>query len=200
VHLTSEQIHWILGGIIVVIAVLWLLYKSGVVPSPHVRYAIPLGLCALGLETFVDPILHGSVTVHSPHETRQHVAMGVLAFAAGAVEFFRLKGRMKHRAWGLVFPSVLGIIGFLFLFHSQHGGPGPALVLTVQHRFMGITLLLAGIMKALEETSSQRTEAFNVSWAVLLLLFGLEFIFYSEGGSIFGGTIYASPADSSHAH
>jgi hypothetical protein len=201
-QLTSEHVHWILGALIATVSVLQLLYESRVISTPHVRYAVPLVLFALGLETFVDPILHGPAMVHSPHETRQHVAMGVLAFATGAVEFLRLKARLRHGAWGLLFPAALGIVGVLFLFHSQHGGPVPVLALIAQHRFMGITLLLASVLKALAETPSDKAKAFNISWMALLLLFGFELLFYTEGRSIFGGTIHvpSSQAGSSHAH
>ena len=51
---------------------------------------------------------------------------------------------------------------------------------------MGLTLITAGIAKALSAIGHHRTQAFAVAWLVPLLLFGLELLVYTEAGASSG--------------
>jgi hypothetical protein len=186
-NLTSEQVHWIVGGWISIIALLLILNETGVLATRWVRWLLPIGMLAVGIELIFDPLLHGAAAPGGyEHETAQHFMLGAGLIAVGAIEGLREKEILRRRFWSMVLPTGLVATGAVFLFHAQHEASVPMVVLIAQHRVIGATLWLAGLAKALAEIKSQKTRPFAVVWLVLLLLFGFELLLYTEGGSLFG--------------
>lgn len=194
--LTSEQVHWIAGGVIALIALLVLLHEQGVVTRTWPRYLLPGGLLLWGVEAIIDPLIHGSATPGNyGAEAAQHALMGGLMLVMGGVELARAREWVTWRGAGLVFPAGLLVIAALFLFHAQHDSAVPMLVLVAQHRAMGLTLGLAAILRALSELRHPRADAFRLASVVLLLLVGLLFLGYTEGTS---AAAHAPPAGGGH--
>jgi hypothetical protein len=182
--LTSEQVHWIAGATVALIAFAVLLHESGVIGRPWPRYLLPGGLLLWGVEAIVDPLLHGSATPGNYWaEAAQHALMGGLMLVMGGVELARVREWVTRRAAGLVLPVGLLVIAGLFLLHAQHDAAAPMLVLVAQHRAVGLTIALAATMRGLSELRHEAADAFRLASVVLILLVGLLFLGYTEGGS-----------------
>ncbi|OGW53745.1 MAG: hypothetical protein A2Z46_01870 [Nitrospirae bacterium RBG_19FT_COMBO_55_12] len=186
-NLTSEQVHWIIGGWIAIIACFLILNETRVLAARWVRWLLPVGMLAVGIELIIDPLLHGAAAPGGyEHETAQHFMLGAGLIVVAALEGLREKEVLRHRFWSMVMPTGLIAAGAVFMFHAQHEASVPIIVLIAQHRVYGVTLWLAGLAKALAEIRSHKTRTFAAGWLVLLLLFGFELLLYTEGGSLFG--------------
>lgn len=182
--LTSEQVHWIVGGLVSVFALVLILHQTGALQARPLRYLLGGGITALGVQVLLDPLIHGSAAPEGyGAETVQHMVQGVLILGVGVVELLRAREKLRHRAWRFGLPVGLAFVALVFLFHAQHKAEGPMVLLVVQHRILGATLLVAGAAKALGELDREATRSFAVTWLVVLLIAGLELLLYSEGGT-----------------
>lgn len=66
--LSSEQVHWLLGGLVTLVAAALLLRATGLVEAGWLRFILPAALLLLGAETFLDPLIHGGKSPHGPAE------------------------------------------------------------------------------------------------------------------------------------
>lgn len=181
--LTSEQVHWIIGGLVTAFALVLILHQTGVLKARLLRYLLGGGVAALGVQVLLDPLIHGSAAPEGyGAETLQHMVQGLVVLGVGVVEILRARERLRHRAWKFVLPVGLSLVALVFLFHAQHKVEGPMVLLVVQHQILGATLLVAAVAKALGELEREATRSFAVTWLVVLLLAGVELLLYSEGG------------------
>lgn len=186
-ELTSEQVHWIVGAVVTTSALLILWLETRPTPVAWTPFVIPSLLLGSGGILVFDPLLHGAAApANYDAETAQHVAMGLVLSVAGMLELGRASGRLTAAAWGLVLPAVLAGIGFMFVLHAQHDADVPMLLLVVQHRVVGVTLWLIAAALAIAELSARLRPAFRVAGLTLVLLFGIEFLLYTEGNLLFG--------------
>jgi len=186
-ELTSEQVHWIVGAVITAFAALLLWLETRPASVPWARFVIPSLLLSAGLMLVFDPLLHGAAAPENyGAETAQHIGMGVVLLAIGAIELARAMGKLSAPGWALVLPAVLVGIGLLFVMHAQHDADVPMLLLIAQHRIVGVTLWLIAGALAVAELSTRLRPAFRVAALTLMLLFGVEFLLYTEGNLLFG--------------
>jgi hypothetical protein len=143
---------------------------------------IGLALLTWGLRGMTHPLPAGE-EMTAMHEGRQHVLIGIAAAAVGVVELLRAAGRLRHAAFGFTLPAGLVLLGALFYAHAQHGDMMAAPFLMAQHRVIGATLALAGLVGAVMTARPAWQERLRPAFAVLVLLFGLELLLYTEGGS-----------------
>lgn len=181
--LTSEQVHHYGGAAIVLVSLLLLLFQLGLVQWAWLPYLLPLLLVGYGLESFLDMWIHGSAAParYGP-ETAQHLYQGAAVTVAGIVEALILLGIVQGPLWGLFLPAALAVIGTIFFFHAQHDAAAPEALLIVQHRVFALTLFVAAAAKAYSLIPGGGT-AMASAWLLPLLLFGLEMLIYTEGGS-----------------
>jgi hypothetical protein len=183
VGLTSEHVHWILGGAVVSITLVLLLQELEVIKARWSRYLLGLATIAIGIELLIDRLVHGDAAPRDYEaETLQHVGQGLLVAAVGVIESLRAHGRLRHPAWAFGFPIAVAVVALVFFFHAQHQAAGPAALLVVQHRIFGATLMVAAVAKALAEIDGPRMHPFRVGWLVVALVAGLELLLYSEDG------------------
>lgn len=198
-ELTSEQVHWLAGGVVSGIALVLLWLETRPAPIVWARFVIPGVLLATGLMLVFDPLLHGAAAPENyGAETAQHIAMGVVLLVIGALELARALGRLRAAAWGFALPVVLVGIGLMFVMHAQHNAEVPMLLLIAQHRIVGVTLWLIALTLTLAELSPRLRSAFRVSALFLMLLFGVEFLLYTEGNLLFGSVPTHAPSHEGH--
>lgn len=186
-HLTSEQIHWLIGGLVTTLALLLLWAETRGGRARWTGFLIPAVLLLAGLEAVFDPFLHGEVLPGGYElETAQHLVIGLILLGIGVIEGLRAMGRLRHAAFACVLPGGIAFVGITFLLHAQHDADVPMILLVAQHRVNGTTLLVAAAALALAELNRTTRGLFRTAAFTALLLFGLEFVLYTEGNFLFG--------------
>lgn len=182
--LTSEQVHWIFGAVLVGAAALLILRELGRLSTGWLDYVIPILLMLFGVELLVDPLVHGAAAPGNySAETAQHFMLGLLLIASAGMEMLRLKRRAAGWLWRLPFGGTLMIAAGVFAFHAQHSSPAPMLLLMAQHRTIAATLALASLTFLLAPPREGRAPA---AFSALILLLGFELLLYTEGKTVFG--------------
>lgn len=117
------------------------------------------------------------------HEIIQHKIYGLLALLVGSVELFRRLGRVGHAAWATPLP-LMAIVGGLMLFGHSHGIHPSADKIAMHHAIMGTMAVTAGSSKLfsswLRPVSPPAPTLWEWTWAGLILLIGVQLLFYSE--------------------
>ena len=187
-QLSSEQVHWIDGGLIAVFSLALIILETRRRKFQWTKFFVPAGLLILAAGLIFDPLFHGEQAAESfQREIRQHFWLGLILTPAAAVETGLALRLLDGKFWRLILPLALALVGAGFFFHAQHQADAfSALLLTAQHRFMGATLFLCGATKAVGELVAGENKEFKLVWLFLLLLFGFELLLYTEGNSIFG--------------
>jgi hypothetical protein len=116
-------------------------------------------------------------------ETIQHKWFGIFALGIGLVEWLRRTGQLMGRWWKLPLPA-FAIVGGLSLFLHSHGAHPSAHQIALHHAVMGIMAITAGSSKFFsnwkESLVSDETSPWELAWAALVLLIGIQLLFYSE--------------------
>lgn len=117
------------------------------------------------------------------HEILQHKTYGLLALTVGLIELSRRLDRLIHAGWVVPLP-LFAMIGGLMLFMHSHGAHPSAQKIAMHHAVMGTLAVSAGSTKLASAWrgvflgwSRNRWEKV---WASLILLIGLQLLFYSE--------------------
>jgi hypothetical protein len=119
----------------------------------------------------------------SDPEIFQHKSYGLLSLTTGAIELLRRLGQIRHAAWVAPLP-LFAIIGGLMLFGHSHGVHPSAAKIAMDHVFMGTMAVTAGSSKLLSDWFRSPSHAglskWELPWAVLILLIGIQLLLYSE--------------------
>ena len=161
------------------------------------RFLLPVGMLVAGIYTMIWsdheawPIgtlsLAETFSGNDP-EMLQHKIFAVLLLGVGSIELFIRLGRIRQRVWSLPLP-VFSIVGGLMLFIHMHGPHPAAQKIMMHHNIMGTLGIAAGSIWFASEFAQYRSSSLSVSgdrsvpkiiWAVLILLIGLQLVFYSE--------------------
>lgn len=172
-------VHQIAGAGLVAFALLLLAKSLGRVTGAWVGHVLPVSLLVLGLFLVLDPIVFHGGTFGA--EGTQHQIQGGVLIVVAAVELGRARKRLTHRAWGALLPAAILVVGVMFLLHSQHSG-GDMLLQVTQHRILGATLVLTGIVQAIDNLGLARGNWAAAGWPLLVLAVSLQLFLYVEGG------------------
>ena len=107
-------------------------------------------------------------------QQRQHTIIAVALLIASATEL--LQSAMPELAYG--WPAALTLIGGLFLFHAQHGTSEAAAKAVRQHRALGTTIIVAGLLRLIEIASG--AELVGILWPITLLVAAAQLLLYRE--------------------
>lgn len=119
-------------------------------------------------------------------QQRQHTVMALALAAAGAGELIR----STLAFLGYVWPAAAVIIGVLFLSHEQHGTSAAAAQAVRRHRLLGISVIIAGLLRAADVTTGARVLA--ILWPIALLLAALRLLVYREPPGAFETSEHAN--------
>jgi hypothetical protein len=107
-------------------------------------------------------------------QQRQHTIIAVAVAIAGVAELLRSAIPMLSYVW----PAAIVLTGGLFLFHAQHGTSEAAARAVRQHRILGSTLIIAGLLNFVEIVSGGM---FTASlWPIVLLIAAAQLLLYRE--------------------
>src|SRR5262245_38375780 len=119
----------------------------------------------------------------SDSEIFQHKSYGLLSVAVGMIELLRRLERIGHTMWATPLP-VFAITGGLMLFSHSHGLHPSADKIAMDHAVMGTMAVTAGASKLLSDwirsPSNARSSKWELLWAGLLTLIGIQLLIYSE--------------------
>lgn len=184
--LTSEEVHWIFGLVLMAAAMLLLLRSLGRLRGRWVDYLIPGLLALFGVELFIDPLVHGAAAPEGyAREMTQHFVLGTLLVTAAAAELMRVLRKGEGLMWRLPLAAALLLSAGVFVFHAQHDANVPMLLLLTQHRMIGATMFVAALAVLFGHTAGEDDKR-SLAFPLLMLLLGAEFAIYTEGGSLFG--------------
>ncbi len=116
-------------------------------------------------------------------ETIQHKWFGIMAVTIGSIEWLRRTGHLMGSLWKIPLPT-FAIIGGLSLFLHSHGVHPSAHKIALHHAVMGIMAVAAGSSKFWCDWKASpvtnKTSPWDLAWAVLVLLIGIQLLIYSE--------------------
>jgi putative copper resistance protein D len=132
----------------------------------------------IGRLSFAQTILGGD------HEIIQHKIYATLLISLGLLEWRRRSGHLRNWAWRIPLP-MLAVVGGLMLFVHSHGNHPAAHKIALHHAAMGTLSLLAGSCKLISvrgtaQTAEGRMPRWDLAWSLIVLLIGVQLLFYSE--------------------
>lgn len=185
-NLTSEQVHWIFGAVLIATTTLLVLRDVGRLRGRWVDYFLPGLLGAFGLEMLVDPLVHGDAAPGNyGAETAQHFGLGLLLIGAAAAELVRTYRQARGFLWRLPLACALAIAAATFWFHAQHDSAAPMILLVTQHRMIAATLAVSAVAVLIGFAGSKETRQ-PPAIAFLMIVLGAQLLIYTEGNSLFG--------------
>lgn len=185
--LTSEQVHWLFGAVLIATTLVLILRDVGRIRSRWVDHLVPALLGVFGAEMLLDPLVHGDAApANYTAETAQHFTLGLLLLGAAAAELIRTWRGGEGFAWRLPLAAALAIAAGSFWFHAQHDSNVSMILLVTQHRMIAATLAVSALA-ALIGFSGPRDTRRPPALGFLMLLLGAQLLIYTEGSSLFGG-------------
>ncbi len=188
----SEFNHHLAGVFLLLIGLSELRQALGWPVLAWTRFLLPgaLGVAGVFLLIWSDhdswPI--GSMTfaetfLGSDPEVLQHKTYGVLALAVGTIEFLRRLGKFANAVWTVPLP-IFAVLGGLMLFAHSHGDHPAADKIALHHVLMGTMAITAGSSKLISgwrqrQLATERSY-WELVWASLVLVIGVQLLFYSE--------------------
>lgn len=129
----------------------------------------------IGSQTFIQSFVTGDF------ETVQHKIYALLLLGIGTVEMLRRMGRVAQPVWAMPLPT-FAILGGIMLFLHSHGAHPSAHKIAMHHAVMGSMAIAAGSCKLANGRRPQESprSAWELAWAGLILLIGIELLIYSE--------------------
>jgi hypothetical protein len=188
----SEFNHHLTGMLVLIIGLSELRQALAIPFWAWTRFFLPGALLSSGFFLFVWsdheawPI--GSLSFMqtffgSDSEIFQHKSYALLSLTVGAIELLRRFRQLGHAGWATPLP-VFAIIGGLMLFGHSHGLHPSADKIALDHAIMGTMAVTAGSCKLLSDwfrsPSNRQASRWELFWAGLLLLIGIQLIIYAE--------------------
>ncbi len=188
----SEFNHHLTGMLVLIIGLSELRQALAIPFWAWTRFLLPGALLTAGFYLFVWsdheawPI--GSLSFlqtffGSDSEIFQHKSYALLSLTVGTVELLRRLGWIGHAVWVAPLPS-FAIIGGLMLFGHSHGLHPSADRIALDHMIMGSMSVTAGSCKLLSDWFRSpwlgRSSRWELLWAGLILLIGIQLLIYSE--------------------
>lgn len=168
--MSPETVHKLFGAMVAAFAAVLLLHEARVLRGRWPAHLLPI-------------VFHGG---SFGAEGLQHQIQGAVVAVAGVVELARVRGALRHRAFGLALPVAILAVAVLFLAHSQHAGGDMAAQLG-EHRMLGVTLVVAALVKVADGLQLARGNWARVGWLIVLLAVSLQLFVYAEAPMPSGG-------------
>ncbi len=168
--------HIVVGALLAAVGVLALLHSPGGIAWVSTAWPILILVAGLLLLFLIYPRHPFSEwpLIWRDGQQREHTIMAVAIAAAGAAEL--LRGSLP--ALGYVFPAAILLIGGMFTAHEQHGTSEAATKAVRQHRILGVTVIIAGLLRVVEVVTG--TGLLAILWPLALLTAAVQLLIYRE--------------------
>lgn len=183
----SNIAHWIEGGIFLVIAAIALLQTRGYFLKGWTVYLWPFIVFLSGLFLPIFVFIHHSdefdlairASLADPQQV-QHLSMAILLMIGGIGEIFSIRSGGKNILLKLIFPTVILIIGGMFLLHPQHGTAEALHTAKIVHNALGTVLVLTGILRFFASFFAEKRKWLLYPWIFFLIISAILLITYHE--------------------
>ncbi len=181
----SNLAHWIEGGLFSAVVIIAFVQATGIYRASWLKYVWPSLILAAGLFLPIFSFSHHwnemelafKATIYDAQQ-RQHLYIAIIVTVAAALEFYSIK---TDKLWAKVaFPAGLLIIGLLFLAHQQHGTSEAVMNAVIIHRYLGASLILAGIFRMVEVLGKSKMKLAAYLWMIFLAVASGLLISYRE--------------------
>jgi len=174
----SDLAHRLEGALLAAVGAFALAEALGAVPWAALSWRVLLVVAGALLLAMLY-VLHprddwGSI--HRDPQQRQHTIMAALLLVSGGLEIIAMAAALPLAA--IAWPVALGITGWLFLTHPQHGSGEAVAEATRRHRWLGWTLILAGALRLVAIVTANGVLA--LTWPIALLAAAAQLFLYRE--------------------
>jgi putative copper resistance protein D len=184
----SRRNHQMAGWLVLAMAATMLLQAFEVPGAPWLRAVWTVPPMVLGILIVVlsdrDAWPVGEMTfvqTLADEGAREHKFSGILVLSLGLVEFFRARGALVHRAWGLFLPALAVTAGGILLGHDHtvdnFSFLGRA---NLPHITEGITAILIGVTKLLHDWRLWRGRLAASAWPALAMALAVQLLLFRE--------------------
>lgn len=168
--------HVIEGALFAVVGLLALLGNLGTFARASLAW--PLLVLVSGILLLIllyprHPVSDWPLIWHDAQQ-REHTIIAAAMAIAGLAELLSTNLARLIYVW----PAALVLVGGLFLFHAQHGTSDAAARAVRQHRILGITIIVAGLLRLIEIIGGGRVTA--ILWPFALLIAAAQLLLYRE--------------------
>jgi hypothetical protein len=189
----SDRNHHVAGILVLLIGLTELREASALTFLAWLRFLLPAAMLSAGSLLMIwsdhDAWPIGSLNLAetfsgTDHEILQHKVYGILSLAVGLIELLRRAGLLHQTLWNIPLPAFAVVGGFMLFLHN-HGIHPSAQAIALNHAVMGTMAIVAGSCKLLSaRAASPPNQAdrsrWKLAWAWLILLIGVQLLFYSE--------------------
>ena len=188
----SEFNHHLTGMLVLIIGLSELRQALAVPFWAWTRFFLPGALLTTGFFLFgwsdheawpIGSLSFMQTFFGSDSEIFEHKSYALLSLTVGIIELLRRLGQIGHAAWVAPLP-LFAIIGGLMLFGHSHGLHPSAEKIALDHAIMGTMAVTAGSCKLLSDwfrsPSNTQASRWELLWAGLLLLIGIQLLIYAE--------------------
>lgn len=168
-HIFEGVLFAILGLIVLLNRLGWFAWASSVLPI----LILVSGLLLLPLLYPFHPVAEWQL-IWRDAQQREHTIIAFATLLAGAAELLQPGVPVLIYVW----PAALILIGGLFFFHVRHGMSEAAVKAVRQHRALGITLIVTGLLRLIEISSGAKLA--GSLWPFILLTAAAQLVLYRE--------------------
>ncbi len=182
--------HIVEGALFAIVGLLALLGNLGTftwVSSAWPILVLISGIVLLFLLYALHPVSEWGL-IWRDAQQREHTIIAIAVVIGGVTELLSSATAALRYVW----PAAIILTGGLFLFHAQHGTSEAAARAVLQHRFLGSTLIVAGLLNLIEIISGSRFAA--ILWPIVLLIAAAQLLLYREPEGAYEG----EPGHGSH--
>ncbi len=175
--------HIVEGALFAIVGLLALLGNLGVFTWVSLAWPILVlisGIVLLFLLYALHPMSEWGL-IWRDAQQREHTIIAAAVAIAGVAELLS----SDTPALSYVWPAAIILTGGLFLFHAQHGTSEAAAKAVRQHRALGITLIVAGLLNFVEIVNGARFAA--IMWPIVLLIAAVQLLLYREPEGAYEG-------------
>jgi hypothetical protein len=185
----SNWAHWAEGAVLAVAACIALAQAAGYLRGARARYAWPAVITSAGAFLLVYLLFphHGFprapvqwAFIFGDAQQRQHLLFSILTLGGGGAELLYRTGRLRDWRWQLAWPAAAVLIGVMFAAHTQHGTAEAVQQAALVHRYLGVLLVMTGLLRTADVLSGTRLRWLAISWGLTLLSAAVALGMYRE--------------------
>lgn len=191
----SEFNHALSGLAVILIGLTELRTGLGVRTLAWARFLLPVGMLGFGAYLLIwsdheawpiGTMSLAETMLGGDWEIIQHKLLALALLSIGTIELLGRTGYFRRYSWEMALPGFAILAGGMLFLH-RHGPHPAAHQIMIHHSVMGTLAIVAGSCRvasawlgAQERWSATGRSPLLITWAVLILVIGVQLLLYSE--------------------